>query len=44
MNIIGIKQGKGYMNISPNSETVIEKGNILLVITNNKNDIKLFEN
>ena len=36
MNIIGIKQGKEHMNISPNSETVIEKGNILLVITNNK--------
>ena len=43
MNIIGIKQGKEHMNISPNSETVIEKGNILLVITNNKTDINLFE-
>ena len=32
------------MNISPNSETVIEKGNILLVITIIKNDINLFEN
>ena len=44
MNIIGIKQGKEHMNISPNSETVIEKGNVLLVITNNKKNINLFEN
>ena len=44
MNIIGIKQGKENLNISPHSGTIIEKGNILLVITNNKNDINLFEN
>ena len=44
MNIIGIKQGKDNLNISPHSDTVIEKGNILLVITNNKKNINLFDN
>ena len=44
MNIIGIKQGKENLNISPHSGTVIEKGNILLVITDSKKDINLFDN
>ena len=44
MNIIGIKQGKENLNISPHSDTVIEKGNILLVITNDKENINLIDN
>ena len=44
MNIIGIKQGKENLNISPHSGTIIEKGNILLVITDSKKDINLFDN
>jgi len=36
VNIVGIKKSTGILNASPKADTVIEKGDVLLVITDSK--------